>query len=90
MDPHTHAHHSYVYTLACVSFTSTCSVSTRSLLSLSGGLAVGLTAIASGVAIGVVADSGIRAVAQQSKLFCPMVLTLIFCEALGELYRLMR
>jgi V-type H+-transporting ATPase proteolipid subunit len=55
----------------------------RSLLSLSGGLAVGLTAIASGVAIGVVADSGIKAAAEQSKSFCSMVLTLIFCEALG-------
>ena len=48
-----------------------------------GGLAVGLSGIASGVAIGVVSDSGVRVLADQSKAYCGMVLTLIFCEAIG-------
>merc|ERR1712127_165061 len=46
---------------------------------LAAGLACGL----SGIAIGIVGDAGVRASAQQSKLYVGMVLILIFAEALG-------
>merc|ERR1719326_1899791 len=46
---------------------------------LAAGLACGL----SGMAIGIVGDAGVRASAQQAKLYVGMVLILIFAEALG-------
>merc|ERR1712224_195659 len=48
-----------------------------------GGLTVGLSALAAGLAIGLVGDAGLRANAQQPKLFVGMILILIFAEALG-------
>merc|ERR1712166_1199783 len=50
---------------------------------LSAGLVVGLSSMAAGMAIGVVGDAGVRANAQQPKLFVGMILILIFAEALG-------
>ena len=50
---------------------------------LAAGLCCGLSALAAGMAIGVVGDAGVRAVGQQEKLFVAMILILIFCEALG-------
>merc|ERR1719277_1836070 len=50
---------------------------------LSAGLVVGLSAFAAGMAIGIVGDAGVRANAQQPKLFVGMILILIFAEALG-------
>nr|ANM86093.1 V-type proton ATPase 16 kDa proteolipid subunit c2 [Stygiella incarcerata] len=50
---------------------------------LAAGLAVGLSGLAAGMAIGIVGDSGVRATAQQPKLFVGMILILIFAEALG-------
>mmetsp|Transcript_76166 Transcript_76166/g.143552 ORF Transcript_76166/g.143552 Transcript_76166/m.143552 type:complete len:179 (-) Transcript_76166:123-659(-) len=50
---------------------------------LSAGLIVGLSALSSGMAIGVVGDAGVRAVAQQQKVFVGMLLILIFAEAIG-------
>ena len=50
---------------------------------LSSGLACGLSGMAAGIAIGIVGDAGVRASAQQPKLFVGMVLILIFAEALG-------
>merc|ERR1712224_159178 len=50
---------------------------------MSAGLVVGLSAMAAGLAIGVVGDAGVRANAQQPKLFVGMILILIFAEALG-------
>jgi len=50
---------------------------------LGAGLTVGLSALAAGLAIGVVGDAGVRANAQQPKLYVGMVLILIFAEALG-------
>uniref|UniRef100_A0A0E0FZ81 V-type proton ATPase proteolipid subunit n=1 Tax=Oryza nivara TaxID=4536 RepID=A0A0E0FZ81_ORYNI len=50
---------------------------------LAAGLATGLCALAAGLAIGVVGDAGVRANAQQPKLFVGMILILIFAEALG-------
>merc|ERR1712146_677320 len=47
------------------------------------GLAVGLSGLAAGTAIGIVGDAGVRAAAQQPKLFVGMILILIFAEALG-------
>ncbi len=50
---------------------------------LSAGLCCGLSALAAGMAIGIVGDAGVRAVGQQEKLFVGMILILIFAEALG-------
>ena len=47
------------------------------------GLCCGLSSLAAGYAIGIVGDVGVRAVAQQDKLFIGMVLVLIFAEAIG-------
>merc|ERR1711874_364636 len=47
------------------------------------GLTVGLSSLAAGMAIGIVGDAGVRANAQQPKLFVGMILILIFAEALG-------
>jgi V-type H+-transporting ATPase 16kDa proteolipid subunit len=50
---------------------------------LGSGLSVGLAGLAAGMAIGIVGDAGVRATAQQPKLFVGMILILIFAEALG-------
>eukprot|EP01088_Endostelium_zonatum_P019784 TRINITY_DN6_c0_g2_i1.p1 TRINITY_DN6_c0_g2~~TRINITY_DN6_c0_g2_i1.p1 ORF type:complete len:172 (-),score=34.45 TRINITY_DN6_c0_g2_i1:162-677(-) len=50
---------------------------------LGSGLSVGLSGLAAGMAIGIVGDAGVRAVAQNQKLFVGMILILIFAEALG-------
>ena len=50
---------------------------------LGAGLTVGMSSLAAGLAIGIVGDAGVRASAQQSKLYVGMVLILIFAEALG-------
>ena len=50
---------------------------------LAFGLSCGLSCLASGMAIGIVGDAGVRANAQQPKLFVGMILILIFAEALG-------
>lgn len=55
----------------------------RSFNSLGAGLAVGLSGLAAGFAIGIVGDSGVRGTAQQPKLFVGMILILIFAEVLG-------
>jgi len=50
---------------------------------LAAGLSCGLSGLGAGLAIGIVGDSGVRANGQQPRLFVPMVLILIFGEALG-------
>jgi len=50
---------------------------------LSAGLCCGFSGLAAGVAIGIAGDAGVRAVAQQPKVYVGMVLILIFAEALG-------
>ncbi|CRH00472.1 V-type proton ATPase 16 kDa proteolipid subunit, putative [Plasmodium relictum] len=50
---------------------------------LSSGLIVGLSSLASGLAIGIVGDAGVRANAQQNRLFMGLILILIFSEALA-------
>ncbi|XP_030373160.1 V-type proton ATPase 16 kDa proteolipid subunit-like [Scaptodrosophila lebanonensis] len=55
----------------------------KAFLNLGAGLAVGLSGMAAGFAIGVVGDAGIRATARQPKLFVGLILILIFAEVLG-------
>jgi len=55
----------------------------QGLAQLAAGLCVGLTGLAAGMAIGIVGDAGVRATAQQPRLFVGMILILIFAEALG-------
>ncbi|XP_032597487.1 V-type proton ATPase 16 kDa proteolipid subunit [Drosophila grimshawi] len=55
----------------------------RAFLNLGAGLAVGLSGMASGFAIGIVGDAGMRAAALQPKLFVGIILILIFAEVLG-------
>ncbi|EGR30626.1 vacuolar ATP synthase proteolipid, putative [Ichthyophthirius multifiliis] len=50
---------------------------------LAAGLCCGLSSLAAGLAIGIVGDAGVRANAQQDKIFVGMILILIFAEALG-------
>lgn len=55
----------------------------KSLKHLGAGLAVGLSGLASGYAIGIVGDADVRGTAQQPRLFVGMILILIFAEVLG-------
>ena len=50
---------------------------------LAGGMCCGMSGLSAGIAIGIVGDAGVRASAQQAKLYVGMVLILIFAEALG-------
>lgn len=50
---------------------------------MGAGMIVGLSSMSAGMAIGIVGDAGVRANAQQPKLFVGMILILIFAEALG-------
>ncbi|KAI9296831.1 V-type ATPase [Neoconidiobolus thromboides FSU 785] len=50
---------------------------------LAAGLSVGFSGLAAGFAIGIVGDAGVRAIAQQPRLFVGMILILIFAEVLG-------
>ncbi|CAG8675254.1 4783_t:CDS:2, partial [Racocetra persica] len=52
-------------------------------IQLGAGLSVGLAGLAAGFAIGVVGDAGVRATAQQPRLYVGMILILIFAEVLG-------
>ena len=52
-------------------------------MDLAAGLSVGLSGLGAGMAIGIVGDAGVRAAAQQPRLYVGMVLILIFSEALG-------
>lgn len=50
---------------------------------LAAGLAVGLSALAAGMSLGVVGDAGVRAFGRQQKVFVALLLIMIFAEALG-------
>ena len=54
-----------------------------SFLDLSAGLTTGFCGLGAGLTIGIAGDAGVRAVAQQPRMYVPMVLILIFGEALG-------
>ena len=76
-----------VHVVACVQ--SVCAMAVpqytlfRAFGHLGSGLTGGLSGLAAGMAIGIVGDAGVRATAQQPKLFVGMILILIFAEALG-------
>ncbi|XP_068144407.1 V-type proton ATPase 16 kDa proteolipid subunit c [Drosophila tropicalis] len=55
----------------------------KGFLNMGAGLAVGLSGMAAGFAIGIVGDAGVRAAAQQPRLFVGLILILIFAEVLG-------
>ena len=50
---------------------------------LAAGLACGLSSLGAGFAIGIVGDAGVRANGQNPDLYVPMIIMLIFGEALG-------
>ncbi|KAG0230552.1 H(+)-transporting V0 sector ATPase subunit c [Actinomortierella wolfii] len=52
-------------------------------IQLGAGLSVGLSGMAAGFAVGIVGDAGVRAAAQQPRLFTGMILVLIFAEVLA-------
>lgn len=51
---------------------------------LGAGLAVGVSALAAGFAIGITGDAGVRGSSQQPRLFIGMMLLQIMSEVLGE------
>lgn len=55
----------------------------RGFLHLTAGLATGLSGLAAGLSLGTIGEYGTRAFGSQPKLFAPMVLCLIFSEALA-------
>jgi len=55
----------------------------KAFFHLGAGLAVGLSGLAAGFAIGIVGDAGVRGTAQQPRLYVGMILILIFAEVLG-------
>jgi len=55
----------------------------KGFVHLGAGLAVRLSGLAAGYAIGIVGDAGVRGTAQQPRLFVGMILILIFAEVLG-------
>jgi len=52
-------------------------------LHFGAGLSAGLSALAAGLAIGIVGDTSVRAYGKQQAVFVAMILMLIFAEALG-------
>eukprot|EP01023_Acetabularia_acetabulum_P067087 TRINITY_DN9178_c0_g1_i1.p2 TRINITY_DN9178_c0_g1~~TRINITY_DN9178_c0_g1_i1.p2 ORF type:complete len:117 (-),score=31.86 TRINITY_DN9178_c0_g1_i1:272-622(-) len=50
---------------------------------MGAGIACGMAGMPAGMAIGIVGDAGVRANAQQPKLFVGVILILIFAEALA-------
>lgn len=50
---------------------------------LASGLCCGLSGLASGMAIGIAGDAAVRAVGHQPALYVPMILVMIFGEAIG-------
>lgn len=47
------------------------------------GICVGFSSLGAGLAIGIVGDAGVRANAQEPRIFVGMILILIFGEAIG-------
>lgn len=52
-------------------------------IQLGAGIAVGLSGLAAGFAIGIVGDAGVRGSAQQPRVYVGMIMILIFAEVLG-------
>jgi len=55
----------------------------EAFLHLGSGISVGMSGLGAGYAIGIVGDAGVRATAQQPRMFVGMILILIFAEVLG-------
>ncbi|KAK5047730.1 H(+)-transporting V0 sector ATPase subunit c [Exophiala bonariae] len=78
-----------IYGLVISMMISTTLSSTRatplaaSMTHLGAGLATGLSGLSAGFAIGIVGDAGVRASAQQPRLYVGMILIMIFGEVLG-------
>merc|ERR1711967_94286 len=71
-----------IYGLIIAVITQT-KITTGATYSLFNGFAHLAGGLAGGMAIGIVGDAGVRATAQQPRLFVGMILILIFAEALG-------
>ena len=54
-----------------------------SFLQLGAGLSVGMCGMSAGFAIGIVGDAGVRASAQQPRMYIGMIVIIIFAEVLG-------
>jgi V-type H+-transporting ATPase proteolipid subunit len=54
-----------------------------SMMQFGAGLSVGLCGLSAGFAIGIIGDAGVRASAQQPRLYVGMILIMIFAEVLG-------
>ncbi|RUS24654.1 hypothetical protein BC938DRAFT_473274 [Jimgerdemannia flammicorona] len=52
-------------------------------IQFAAGLSVGLSCLGAGIAIGITGEAGVRATAQQPRMFVGMILILIFAEVLG-------
>lgn len=52
-------------------------------LHMGAGLSVGLCSLASGIAIGIVGDAGVRGYCKQQRLLVGFVMILIFAEVIG-------
>ena len=55
----------------------------RGFQHLASGICCGFSSLGAGLAIGIVGDAGVRANAQEPKIFVGMILILIFAEAIG-------
>lgn len=72
-----------VHVLTSPSILVSCSL--RGFIDLGAGLAVGISGLAAGFAIGIVGDSGVRGTAQQPRVSLPAVGTCVFFLILGGL-----
>ena len=50
---------------------------------MAAGMSCGFSCIAAGFAIGIVGEAGVKANAQEDRVFVGLILILIFAEALG-------
>lgn len=55
----------------------------RGYADLFGGLTLGFSCLASGVAVGIVGKNGLRAIEENKSSVARLVLNLVYCEALG-------
>jgi V-type H+-transporting ATPase proteolipid subunit len=56
----------------------------KAFVHLGSGIAVGVSALAAGFAIGITGDAGVRGCVQQPKIFMGLMLLQIFSEVLGR------
>jgi V-type H+-transporting ATPase proteolipid subunit len=56
----------------------------KAFVHLGSGLAVGISCLGAGFAIGITGDAGVRGAVQQPRIYLGMMLLQIFSEVLGE------